>query len=151
MALQVLSFLICLMLAAGLRGKAGGASGGEGAWKLARRSLRWGMVVVTVPLMGYFGIERYAQGVGIPSPFAAVMCTGATALLLMGSEVEITGNIVVDAIVLSVLLVGCCFTVINGAPELVSRVTSENVCMWLLACMVAALLVRASIWVSKGQ
>ena len=148
---QIVALLFCIYLATRLRPRLGQGKGQPGPWALARRSLRWGIVLVTVPVLGYFGVMRYVNGQGIPSTFWVVVCTGITALVMMGSKVEFTGNVVVDSMFLSAGLVGLCFSVINGVPVAIAYLNAENLCRLILACICAAILVRAIMWVTKGS
>ena len=67
----------------------------------------------------------------------------------MGAGVELTGNIIVDTVVISLVFTLACFTVVNGLPEALARANGGNLCFLLLACTGASLVVRAVIWVFK--
>jgi hypothetical protein len=149
--LQILSSLVCLWLAATLRGRSSPGDGRPSPWGLAKYSLRHGIMVVTVPILGYFGVVRFMQGLGIPSVFWFALATGLTALVMVGAEVELTGNILIDCLLLSFALVGAVFTVINGVPTALTLLDSANLCRWALLCVGAAILVRVALWIIRGN
>ncbi|RKY12745.1 MAG: hypothetical protein DRP65_00045 [Planctomycetota bacterium] len=151
MVLEIVTLLVCLWLAIKVRRRPGAVDGRPNPWVLAKQSLRWGIVLVTVPLLGYFGVVRFMHGAGIPSAFSLVLCTGITALVMMGMEVELTGNILVDCLLVSIALVAASFTVVNGVPLVLVHLSGANLCRWVLACVAAAMLVRVWLWIIKGD
>jgi len=149
--IEIMALLLCLRVATRLRERSPAGDDVPSAWALARQSLRLGVVAVTVPLLGYFGATRYANEQGIPTAFSLVLCTGLTMLVMIGAAVEITGNILLDSLLISAVLVGVCLTVVNGTPEALARINGENLCHWSLACVGTAILVRAVFWATKDQ
>jgi len=147
MILEILSVLLCLWLAARLGRRCETGDEGPTRWALAKRSLRWGVVFVTVPLLGFFGAVRFGHGAGIPSVFSLILCTGITALVVLGAEVELTGNVLLDCLLVSAGLVGACFTVVNGVPVALGVLSAASVCTWMLLCVGAAIAVRLFLWV----
>jgi len=146
MILEILSVLLCLWLAARLGRRRETGDEGPTRWALAKRSLRWGVVLVTVPLLGFFGVVRFMNGAGIPSVFSLILCTGITALVVLGAEVELTGNVLLDCLLVSAGLVGACFTVVNGVPVALAAMNGSNLCRWMLLCIGAAFVVRIFLW-----
>ena len=148
---ELASILLCLWLAVKVRRRQSDDKSKPDPWVLARRSLRWGVLLVTLPLLGYFGALRYADGQGGPSAFSVIMCTGLTSLVMMGSPLEVTGNIIVDCILVSAGIVTCCFTMLNGLPVALASLNAVNLCRWCVACTVAAMLVRLFLWITEGN
>ena len=151
MIFELASILLCLWLAVRLRRKESGGEGEPDPWALVRRSLRWGVLLVTLPLLGYYGALRYADGQGGPSAFSVVMCTGLTSLVVMGSPHEVTGNVIIDCVLVSAVIVAGCFTVLNGLPVALSNMTAPNLCRWCVACTGAAIIVRLFFWITEGS
>lgn len=153
MILQILSVIICLWLSKRIRQAGSGNGNGwkQSPWSLARSSLKTGMLAVTVPLLGYLGVVRYMNGMGMPSPYLFVVCTGLACLVMMGAGVEITGNVIVDSLFLSGLLAGGCFTVVNGLPGAWSKMNWRTLSAWFLACICAAILARAVTWIKEDD
>lgn len=150
MTRDVMWFLLCLWIASLLSRKGPKGNENPSAWQYAKRSLRWGVVLVTIPLLGYLGAVRFIQGVGIPSVFSLVLCVGITAVVLLGAKVRVSGNVVLDSLLLSTGLVAACFTVLNGLPEVRARLSAENVYFWFLACTCMALVVRTFFWIKEA-
>lgn len=150
MLLELVSILICLWVAVKLRQWQPVGEDKQTPWTLAKRSLRWGAVAVTVPMLGYFGVVRYMHGLGIPSVFVFTLATGLTALVMIGAEVELTGNILIDYLLVSAGLAAGVFTIFNGLPVAWGLVNAANMCRWSLLCVGAALPVRVSLWIVKG-
>lgn len=149
--LTFFSIILCLLLAGRLSRGQNGNDVETDSWCLAKRSLRTGMLLVTVPLLGYFGLERYMNGTGIPSLYVLIVCIGLVSLVMTGAGIEISGNVVIDSLLVSGLLVAGCFTVINGIPEAARRLNVESFCSWFLACVISSIVVRAVIWAGKGK
>lgn len=148
---ELASILLCLWLAVRLRRKESGGEGEPNPWALARRSLRWGVLIVTLPLLGYFGALRYADGQGGPSAFSVVMCVGLTSVVVMGSPMEVTGNIIIDCVLVSAGIVAGCFTVLNGLPVALANLNAPNMCRWCVTCTVASMLARLFLWITEGS
>jgi hypothetical protein len=147
---DLFSILLCLWLAARLR-RGIGAEQGPGAWEYATRSMRWGMLLVTVSMLGYFGVLGYVKDRNFPSALSLILCTGLTALVVMGSGLEITGNVIVDAVIMALGLACGCFTVINGLSDFLEWLNTPNLIRWLLACIGIALVVRAIFWLREDR
>jgi hypothetical protein len=147
---DIVSIMLCLWLAVRLRRRSAGGQGPD-PWELARRSLRLGTLIVTCALLGFLGVMRFRAGEGIPSAFCVILCTGLTSLVMMGSPPELTGNVIVDGVGLSALIVAGSFVVLNGVPAALALATGPGVSLWLLACIVAGIAVRAVLWVLEGR
>jgi hypothetical protein len=102
---ELLLTLFCLWVASKLRRRHGAGDGQATAWHRAKKSLRWGTAIVTVSLLAHLGVVRIVHGMGLPSIPSLVLCVGLTALVLLGAEVEFSGNVVVDSLLLSLALV----------------------------------------------
>lgn len=143
--------MICLWLATKVLGRRYTVEGDSSPWVLAKRSLRWGALIVTVPLLVYFGINRYINGMVMTSVFSFVFCTGVTALLMMGMRVEFTGNVIIDCLLLSAGFVAACFTVVNGVPVVLGLLNARNLGLWSLLCIGMAFVVRTILWMIEGK
>ena len=143
--------LLCIWLAVRLRRHLAKEGQDGDAWDLAKKSLRLGTLIVTVPLLGFFGVERYIHGAGFPALFSFLVCSGITALVFIGTGVEFTGNILIDATIVSAGFTFACFTVVNGLPGVMARATGGSLCCWCLACIGAGLVVRAFLWALEGD
>jgi hypothetical protein len=150
MVLEFISLLVCLWVATKVRGRPYADDRQTSSWALAKRSLRWGTLLVTVPLLACLGAVRYVHGAGVPSAFAFLLCTGVTALVMLGCKLEITRNLLLDCLIVSTGLTAACFTVVNGIPVAVARMNAASFCAWSLACVGAAVVVRTKMWISGG-
>jgi hypothetical protein len=146
----MLSIMLCLWLAVRLRRRSVTGRGPD-PWELARRSLRLGTLIVTCALLGFLGVVRFRAGEGIPSAFSVILCTGLTSLVMLGSPPEVTGNVIVDGVGISALIVGACFAVLNGVPAALALASGPNVALWLLACIGAGIAVRAVLWAIESR
>lgn len=151
MLTEIVVSILCLWAATKFRRKLDRSTQGKNAWDEAKVALRRGIMIVTIPMLGYFGIVRYLNGLGYPCIFTLILCTGLTAIVLMGAEMEITGNVIFDSILLALFLVCACFTIVNGFPEALARTSGENLCRWFLMCVLAAIFIRAFTWALKGK
>ena len=151
MLTELISVLICLWLAAKVLGKKHAVEAESSPCVLAKRSLRWGALVVTVSLLGYFGINRYMHGMVMTSVFSFVLCTGVTALLMMGMRIELMGNVLIDCLLLSAGFVAACFTVVNGVPVVLGLLNARNLGIWSLFCIGVAFVVRTIFWINEGK
>jgi hypothetical protein len=148
---EFLSCLACLWFAARLFRRPGQAVRCSPAWVAARESLRWGVLLVTVPLLGVLGVVRYARGEGVPSFYALALTTGLAALVLFGVRVGPTRRRLLDSVLLSVVLALASFTVVNGVPLALRLLTAAGLCTWLLACVAAGLVVRGLAWLGEKE
>jgi hypothetical protein len=147
---DILFIMLCLWLAVRLRRRSAGGQGPD-PWELAGRSLRLGTLIVTGATLGFLGVMRFKTGEGIPSALSVILCTGLTSLVMMGSPPELTGNVVVDGVALSALIVAASFAVLNGVPAALALASGPSVSLWLLACIGAGIAVRAVIWAIEGR
>jgi hypothetical protein len=91
------------------------------------------------------------HGLGIPSVFWLTLATGLITLVMIGAEVELTGNVLIDCLLVSVGLAAGVFTVVNGLPAALALLNAANLCRWALLCVGAAILIRLIWWVIKGN
>ena len=63
---ETVSAVVALAIALRLRRQGTRRKAEAGESNQIRRSVEWGFAVVTLPLLGYLGIMRYAHGLGVP-------------------------------------------------------------------------------------
>ena len=151
MLLELTSVIACLWLATRFRRWTGQGENENNAWERAKRSMRWGVLIVTLPMLCFFGIVRYLHGAGFPTPFMFLLCSGLSALIFTGTRMEFTGNILFDTFFMSVVFTFACFTVVNGLPAALNMASGKTLCLWFLACTGAAFIVRAVMWALEGE
>jgi len=145
------SVILCIWLAKKLRGWSRGEVRKDDVWSLAKQSLKWGMIIVTVPLLEFFGIMSFIHGIGYPSIFSFSVCIGLITLLMLGCALEITGNVLIDSLLLSSILVISCFTLVNGIPVAWANLSQENLCRWFITSIFVSLFFRAALWIKEGK
>jgi len=123
----------------------------DDAWSLAKLSLKLGMLITSVPLLEFYGISKYVNGIGYPSFFFLIVSVGLTMLVLLGFTLEITGNILLDCLILSSIITILCFTLINGMPVAWASLSQENLCRWFIASIFVSLFARAVLWIKEGK
>jgi hypothetical protein len=148
---ELFLIFVCLWLSTKIRNRLSENGGQNDAWGFGKQALRWGALIVTVPLLAYFGITRFIRGEASLSLFAVLLGTGLAGVVLMGIGIEITGNVITDAILISISLVIVSFIILSGIPEALARISGENLCRWMLLCVVAAIIIRAFTWALKGK
>ena len=149
--LGLLTIIICLWMAKRLRRRTDEGRERPGAWFAGKRALRLGILLVTVPLLLFLGMVRFTHGAGLPSPFLFVVCVGLCTVVMIGFEFEITGNVLIDAVLVSAGLVACCLAVLNGIPGAMALVRRGGTGTWLLFCILMSVIVRAFIWLKEGN
>lgn len=115
------------------------------------RSLWLGTQLVTLPMLAFLGIIQYLHGQGEFSWISLGICILITAVFLLGIELEITGNVLIDAIIIGGLVGAFSLVTINGIPMAFSNLEMKKISLWILACLTAAMLVRAVYWTRNGR
>jgi FtsH-binding integral membrane protein len=147
--LEICSVFFCLWLATKVRGFLKSHRGKSKATGQAMRSVFWGAMAVTLPLLMYFGVLRYSRGQGVPAPFWVIVCLSLTSVVMMGAG-EVTGNVIIDTLIISASLTACSFLCVNGVPEAFSRLGWGNFLLWVVVCLCASVFVRALLWAREG-
>jgi len=111
-------------------------------------SLLLGFAFSTLLFVCYFGIVNVMSQDGVPSTLGLVILVLFNACLNFGM-VELTGNVVVDAFVLSAFAVGVSILLVLGFPIGISKMTIQDFSVWLLVSLAIAFAVRVSFWLRE--
>ncbi len=147
--LAFISIVACIWAASALRRRDRAGRPGPSAGLLAKRALWWGILLATALPALAIGVAGLAHGQNVPSPFVVVLCVGVSALTLFGHSLEMTGNLIADTLILSVLLAASCLALVNGLAGALS-LAAASPGRWFLCCLFLAVAVRAVLWVKEG-
>ena len=148
---ELIVTFFCLWTALKLRKMADGNQYNGSPWDKAAVALRISLVTVTFAVSSFFGLSAIATTGNMPSVYSLTVIIILTALVMMGAELEITGNVVADAIVMAAGIGALCLTAVIGMPILLAWLNYGRFCLLFLAAVLLAIVVRALMWLNEEE
>jgi len=115
------------------------------------RLLSWVFSLVTLALLLFFGVIVYAVGMGIPSVFWVLVCTGVALFVFRKAANDTTTETLLHSSLSSLGLAVICITAVNGTVGLLAFTNFKNICIWFLTCVIATVAIRAVLWIRESR
>lgn len=124
----------------------------RGPVSLAILSLMIGILIaMSICVLPVGLLAWYCWGQNLPHPLSIIIGIGFSVIILMGTKVEVTGNLLIDTIICSGPITVVTFIVVNGFFSLPGHITQTGMYVWAVLCVLCSVITRIIIFAIEGR
>jgi len=102
--------------------------------------------VFPIGLLGWF-----SYGYVLPNVLAVIIGIGLCIIFLIGSEVDVTGNLLIDSFVVSVPVAVFAFVIVSGFFALPQHITKTGIYGWVVLFLICSIVIRLITFAKEGM